>query len=127
MIAKEQIRKEVKAYLKPVRKLMKFSKETKETLYMTVEGCAIDFLNANPKATMDDVHELWGVPDEWVNQFSNSHEMKAVEKRHKRVKIAIVCGAAVLALTASLLLFNYMRSVQTMTLVENPTVIYKTN
>lgn len=125
MMERTQIQKEVKAYLKPVRRMMKFSKKTKETLYNTVAGCAIDLLNANPEATMEDIHRLWGAPDEWVNQFTSSNEVREAEKRYKRVNIAIVFTAAVLAVVSLVSLFGYMKSIQTSIFVENPTVIYK--
>ena len=120
MIAKEQIRKEVKAYLKPVRKLMKFSKETKETLYMTVDGCAIDFLNANPKATMDDVHELWGRPEEWVTQFLDSGKAEEVDKFHRRGKIILAAGIGLAAIVALILVYCFMYQFSNITIVDYP-------
>lgn len=118
----------VKAYLKPARPLLKLSRHHRRLFYARVEMYTREYLKEYPNATTDDIQKLLGSPKGIATDFKNDIGPDAIHKAYKRSKwITIgVCSAIIAALLVGTYFgYRYMKSLQTMVVVENPTVIYK--
>lgn len=108
ILERNQIQKEVKAYLKSAKKDLKCRKQSKETLYEALETSAEEFFGINTEATIDDLHQFWGSPAEIVKNFVEGLDVREVKSAQRLAKVLLIGSIAFTALVLLVLVYIYM-------------------
>lgn len=99
----EEIKKEVKAYLKPAKKRLLCSKESRRTFYEALVSSADELFGVNPNATREQLHKYLGSPEALVGNFVEGLDEEEVTRARRREKLLLIGGitlAAVVVIAA---------------------------
>ena len=124
----QEVRKIIKWHLAPVKKLMQLSRQHKRRFYARIELSTEDYIKNNPNATAGDIKNFLGDPVKLIDDYKKEVGPDAIHKAYKCSRwktIGISAAIIVTLLVGTYFGYRYMKSLQTMVVVENPTVIYK--
>ncbi len=111
---KIDVRKEVKSYMRPYWYQFHCSRRHKKALYNLMVSTGEEFLDVNPKASLEDLHSYWGKPSRIFQDFQDAMGKGEVWKsyRHSLWITATVCIAVALVvlLIAYWLIIHYVGS-----------------
>lgn len=109
-------RKEVKIYMKPYRYLFRCSRKHKRVLYDLMSSTGEEFLDINPMATIEDLHNYWGDPARIFQDFQDTVGAKEIWKSYRRslwlTAVISIVIALIFIIIAYWIIINYAGTVE---------------
>ncbi|MCI9273305.1 MAG: hypothetical protein HFE39_05025 [Clostridiales bacterium] len=116
--------KEIRRYLKPVKKLLKCYRTSQKRFYRDLTVSAEEFLNTNPQAGREDLHKFLGDPECLVLNFMEQIDEKEIVNARRRSMVFLVVCLSIAALILVMIVSFFFQYIPVkMTIIENSEVI----
>ena len=96
--------KERNQYINQIKKLLFCSSKERKKFLKEFNDNIDDFLKDNSEASIDELQEAMGTPQEIADGFLGNADTKAIKKRTSIVRVLIIIGSAALLIFAITLL-----------------------